>query len=161
MALIKCPMCQKDISPNATACPHCGEPMKFEDPDPISKIKDPDKENPIYKIIFFVLIFIVAAAIATPFVLDYFKTQSAIDIAKSEVENILVAPGNSEFVEIRVHKIVDDLYNIFLVVDASNALGVKLRRAFIVDITHDIPNIIKQGDVSEVETFWSNVLKLD
>lgn len=28
--LIKCPMCEKDISPNAIACPHCGEPMKIE-----------------------------------------------------------------------------------------------------------------------------------
>lgn len=28
--LIKCPMCEKEISPNAIACPHCGEPMKKE-----------------------------------------------------------------------------------------------------------------------------------
>ena len=28
MNLIKCPACQKDISPNAVACPHCGEPVK-------------------------------------------------------------------------------------------------------------------------------------
>lgn len=28
MPLIKCPMCEKDISPNAEFCPHCGEPMK-------------------------------------------------------------------------------------------------------------------------------------
>jgi ribosomal protein L7/L12 len=27
MPLIKCPMCDKDISPNAISCPHCGEPM--------------------------------------------------------------------------------------------------------------------------------------
>lgn len=26
--LIKCPMCEKEISPNAISCPHCGEPMK-------------------------------------------------------------------------------------------------------------------------------------
>jgi len=26
--LIKCPMCEKEISPNAVSCPHCGEPMK-------------------------------------------------------------------------------------------------------------------------------------
>ena len=26
--LIKCPACQRDISPNATSCPHCGEPSK-------------------------------------------------------------------------------------------------------------------------------------
>ncbi|MHC1746943.1 MAG: hypothetical protein AB9856_00965 [Cellulosilyticaceae bacterium] len=31
MPLIKCPMCQKDISPNAISCPHCGEPMKKEE----------------------------------------------------------------------------------------------------------------------------------
>lgn len=28
MSLIKCTMCEKDISPNAVSCPHCGEPMK-------------------------------------------------------------------------------------------------------------------------------------
>jgi len=28
MPLIKCPMCERDISPNAINCPHCGEPMK-------------------------------------------------------------------------------------------------------------------------------------
>ena len=27
MPLIQCPMCQKSISPNAVACPNCGEPM--------------------------------------------------------------------------------------------------------------------------------------
>lgn len=30
MALIQCPVCGKDISENATACPKCGEPMKKE-----------------------------------------------------------------------------------------------------------------------------------
>jgi ribosomal protein L7/L12/DNA-directed RNA polymerase subunit RPC12/RpoP len=28
MPFIKCPMCDKDISPNAVSCPNCGEPMK-------------------------------------------------------------------------------------------------------------------------------------
>lgn len=28
MHLIKCPMCGKEISPNAESCPNCGEPMK-------------------------------------------------------------------------------------------------------------------------------------
>lgn len=28
MSLIKCPMCERDISPNALACPYCGEPMR-------------------------------------------------------------------------------------------------------------------------------------
>jgi uncharacterized membrane protein HdeD (DUF308 family) len=28
MALINCPECQKEISDQATACPHCGHPMK-------------------------------------------------------------------------------------------------------------------------------------
>ncbi|MBZ9616803.1 ribosomal protein L7/L12 [Clostridium estertheticum] len=28
--LIKCPMCDKDISPNAVSCPNCGEPMKLQ-----------------------------------------------------------------------------------------------------------------------------------
>ena len=27
MALIKCPECGKDVSTNAVACPHCGNPM--------------------------------------------------------------------------------------------------------------------------------------
>lgn len=31
MPLIKCPMCERDISPNAVACPHCGEPMKTQE----------------------------------------------------------------------------------------------------------------------------------
>lgn len=26
--LIKCPMCEKEISPNAISCPNCGEPIK-------------------------------------------------------------------------------------------------------------------------------------
>lgn len=26
--LIQCPMCEKDVSPHATACPHCGHPLK-------------------------------------------------------------------------------------------------------------------------------------
>jgi hypothetical protein len=28
MALIHCPECQKEISDQASACPHCGHPMK-------------------------------------------------------------------------------------------------------------------------------------
>jgi predicted amidophosphoribosyltransferase len=28
MSLIKCPACEKDVSPKAPACPHCGEPLK-------------------------------------------------------------------------------------------------------------------------------------
>ncbi|MBU5311059.1 hypothetical protein KQI38_03400 [Tissierella carlieri] len=28
MALVKCPACEKMISPNAEECPNCGEPMK-------------------------------------------------------------------------------------------------------------------------------------
>lgn len=35
MPLVKCPMCEKMISPNAESCPNCGEPMK--------KDKDDDK----------------------------------------------------------------------------------------------------------------------
>lgn len=31
MLLIKCPICEKDISPNAEFCPNCGEPMKLID----------------------------------------------------------------------------------------------------------------------------------
>ena len=27
MPLIKCPMCEREISSNAVACPHCGEPI--------------------------------------------------------------------------------------------------------------------------------------
>ena len=29
-ALITCPDCQRSISPNATACPNCGRPMKAD-----------------------------------------------------------------------------------------------------------------------------------
>ena len=28
MALIKCPECSKDVSTSASACPHCGYPLK-------------------------------------------------------------------------------------------------------------------------------------
>ena len=28
--LIKCPACEREISPNATACPHCGEPRRAQ-----------------------------------------------------------------------------------------------------------------------------------
>jgi len=28
MPLIKCPACENDVSPNAPACPSCGEPIK-------------------------------------------------------------------------------------------------------------------------------------
>lgn len=31
MPLIKCPMCEREISSNAVACPHCGEPSKKEE----------------------------------------------------------------------------------------------------------------------------------
>lgn len=27
--LIECPMCEKMISPNASSCPNCGEPMEI------------------------------------------------------------------------------------------------------------------------------------
>jgi len=30
MNLIKCAACQKEISPNAGKCPHCGEPIRKE-----------------------------------------------------------------------------------------------------------------------------------
>jgi len=36
MSLINCPVCKKEISPNAAACPHCGEPMKKDLPKPPS-----------------------------------------------------------------------------------------------------------------------------
>ncbi len=26
--LINCPMCHKEVSPNAKSCPHCGEPLR-------------------------------------------------------------------------------------------------------------------------------------
>ena len=29
--LIRCPMCDNEISPNAISCPHCGEPLKAHD----------------------------------------------------------------------------------------------------------------------------------
>lgn len=29
MEMIKCPICNKDISPNAVSCPNCGEPIKL------------------------------------------------------------------------------------------------------------------------------------
>lgn len=38
MALIKCPMCGKNISPNAESCPGCGEPVK-------GQIKENSSEN--------------------------------------------------------------------------------------------------------------------
>ncbi len=30
MKLIKCKACEKEISPNAASCPHCGEKLKTE-----------------------------------------------------------------------------------------------------------------------------------
>lgn len=36
MALVKCPICGKEISPNAASCPYCGEPMQ---PQAVSKRK--------------------------------------------------------------------------------------------------------------------------
>jgi hypothetical protein len=37
MALIKCPECQREISENATACPHCGNPIAASSPVPPKK----------------------------------------------------------------------------------------------------------------------------
>ncbi|MBW9145753.1 ribosomal protein L7/L12 [Clostridium sp. CM027] len=42
--LIKCPMCDKDISPNAVSCPHCGEPMKIQE-QKIEAIEQPTSYN--------------------------------------------------------------------------------------------------------------------
>ncbi|MBZ9688385.1 ribosomal protein L7/L12 [Clostridium estertheticum] len=42
--LIKCPMCDKDISPNALSCPHCGEPMKIQAQE--KKIEVVEAEQP-------------------------------------------------------------------------------------------------------------------
>jgi len=33
MALIDCPECSKQISDQAAACPHCGHPIKSDDPE--------------------------------------------------------------------------------------------------------------------------------
>lgn len=32
MALMKCPECGKEVSTAATSCPHCGYPLKKEEP---------------------------------------------------------------------------------------------------------------------------------
>jgi len=34
MALINCPACEKECSPQATSCPHCGQPLNRIDPPP-------------------------------------------------------------------------------------------------------------------------------
>ena len=43
MALINCPACEKEVSPNAVTCPNCGEPLKDEPTKTIGSInpKDP------------------------------------------------------------------------------------------------------------------------
>ncbi|MBW9155937.1 ribosomal protein L7/L12 [Clostridium tagluense] len=43
--LIKCPMCDKDISPNAISCPHCGEPMKLQQEKEVQVIENPTSYN--------------------------------------------------------------------------------------------------------------------
>ena len=51
MPLIKCPMCGKDISPNAVSCPNCGEPMKKIVQDEIGKEVDKEVDNDKYSLI--------------------------------------------------------------------------------------------------------------
>lgn len=43
MPLIKCPICQADVSSNAPACPKCGEPIKssVEKANGAINMKDP------------------------------------------------------------------------------------------------------------------------
>lgn len=36
--LVRCPMCDKEISPNAISCPHCGEPLKGHDEHQVDHI---------------------------------------------------------------------------------------------------------------------------
>ena len=39
--LVKCPMCYREVSPNAKSCPHCGEPLRaVRVPDKIKEDKD-------------------------------------------------------------------------------------------------------------------------
>ena len=45
MPLIKCSMCDKDISPNAISCPHCGEPMNNNSKTLVSDLKSEDVQE--------------------------------------------------------------------------------------------------------------------
>lgn len=47
MALVQCPACEKDISPNAMTCPGCGEPMREQPqtPERVEVITRKELEN--------------------------------------------------------------------------------------------------------------------
>ena len=40
MTLVKCTECGRDISSNATSCPHCGNPMRQSEPQKIRTSED-------------------------------------------------------------------------------------------------------------------------
>lgn len=53
MALIKCPECGKEISPNATACPNCGQPIRT----PQTSSQKPKKKHGCLTAIITVMVF--------------------------------------------------------------------------------------------------------
>lgn len=59
MTLIKCAACERDISPNAAACPHCGEPL----PKPTPVAGQKTAADPLPKWAAFILVGFVLCTI--------------------------------------------------------------------------------------------------
>lgn len=74
MALIECKECKKQISSDAASCPHCGKPIKTENPTQVK-----DAASGCLGIIFLALIFFAA--------IDYFSgDKSDTESVKAEKE---------------------------------------------------------------------------
>lgn len=70
MALIKCPECQRDVSPEAVSCPQCGHPLKTATAPPLQIQVQPPARTNIKPLGIFFIIVAIGCAIG-----GYYNTQ--------------------------------------------------------------------------------------
>lgn len=78
MALITCPDCEKEISDQAAACPHCGRPVIQPDADPAGLFTEvPQERDPSFLKLIGALLFLGGISVGV-YYFAYFDTTVAV-----------------------------------------------------------------------------------
>ena len=146
MAIMSCPACETLITTSFEACPHCGFELSVR-----------EKKSPLSISFLITTALLIGAAIAfaTPFIVDHLETNETIKIAESEVSKYLIFQDNSRFVEKKAYRYSHKDYQVLLIVETPGKKAALNRKGFIVEIIHDIPQVIRYGKAEEMEQLWS------